>query len=169
VFDNAPSDHYHYTDSFEAEDATGASRSPEQWARAVFEGAPRPVRWFLVAGFRFGLGLRFGPQGSPEHVLGWAIVERGSDSVTLQAQSWLLTSRLVFQTDGSRVKQSTHVRYDRPITAVIWPPVSIIHRQIVPRLLQHAATHATDTGESRHQGDAGSRYAAPDAQTYSDS
>jgi hypothetical protein len=166
--DNAPADHYHYTDSFEAEDATGASRSPEQWARAVFEGAPRPVRWFLVTGFRFGLGLRLAPRTSPEHVLGWAIVERGSDSVTLQAKSWLLTSRLVFQTDGPHLKQSTHVRYNRPIAALMWPPVSIIHRQIVPRLLQHAATHATDTKRSRHQGEGDSRYAAPSAQTYLD-
>jgi hypothetical protein len=144
VLNNAPSCTYDYTDSFEAEDANGDNRSPEQWARATFEGAPRAVRWFLVAGFRFGLGLRFGPRSSPEHVLGWAIVERETDSLTLQAQSWLLTSRLVFKTDGSRLQQSTHVRYDRSIAAVLWPPVSILHRQIVPRLLRHAATHSTD-------------------------
>ncbi|KOG87901.1 hypothetical protein ADK38_22815, partial [Streptomyces varsoviensis] len=27
-------------------------RSPEQWARSVFEDAPGPVRWFLVTGWR---------------------------------------------------------------------------------------------------------------------
>jgi hypothetical protein len=134
-------DNYDYTDSFEAEDARGDDRSPEQWARAVFEGAPTPMRWFLVAGFRFGLGLRFGPRRSPQHVLGWAIVERGTSSLTLEARSWLLTSRLVFQTEGSRLTQSTLVRYDRPIAAVIWPPVSILHRQIVPYLMRHAAAH----------------------------
>jgi hypothetical protein len=137
---NSDSTYNHdYADSFEAEIATGDDRSPEQWARAVFEGAPRPVRWFLVAGFRFGLGLRFGPRPSPEHVLGWAIVDRRPDSITLQAQSWFLTSRLVFQADGSHLTQSTFVRYDRPIAAVIWAPVSIIHRQVVPRILRHAA------------------------------
>jgi hypothetical protein len=130
---------YDYTDSFGAELAPGDGRSPEQWARAVFEGASRPVRWFLIAGFRFGLGLRFGPRRSPEHILGWAIVERAQDAITLQAQSWFLTSRLVLRTDGSRGTQSTFVRYDRPIAAFLWPPVAILHRQIVPRLVRRAA------------------------------
>lgn len=130
---------YDYKDCFAAELATGDDRSPEQCARAVFEGAPRPVRWFLVAGFRFGLGLRFGPWPSRTHVLGWEIMARTADSITLQAQSWFLTSRLVFEIRGVHLTQSTLVRYDRGIAAVLWPPVSILHRQIVPRLLRRAA------------------------------
>jgi hypothetical protein len=135
---------YDYTDSFAAELVPGDHRSPEQWARAVFEGAPRPVRWFLLAGFKFGLGLRFGPIRSPEHILGWAIVERAQDTVTLQAQSWFLTSRLVLRADGSHRTQSTYVRYDRSIAALLWPPVAILHRRIVPRLVRRAATHTAD-------------------------
>jgi hypothetical protein len=50
--------HYDYDDSFAAPRAAADDRTPEQWARAVFEDAPRPVRWFLVNGFRYGLGLR---------------------------------------------------------------------------------------------------------------
>ncbi len=100
------------------------------------------MRWLLVTGFRFGLGLRFGPRPSPEHVLGWAIIDREPDSLTLESRSWLLTSRLVFRTEASRVTQSTFVRYDQRIAAIIWPPVSILHRQIVPRLLRHAAARA---------------------------
>ena len=130
---------YDYEDSFRAELAAGDDRSAEQSARAVFEGAPRALRWFLVAGFRFGLGLRLAPRSSPEHILGWEILERTSDSITLQAQSWFLTSRLVFQTDGLHLTQSTRVRYDRAIAALLWPPVAIVHHQIVPRLLRHAA------------------------------
>jgi hypothetical protein len=144
VLNSGSAYNYDYTDSFEAGLVPGDRRSPEQWARAVFEGAPRPIRWLLVAGFRFGLGLRFGPRASAEHVLGWAIVERAHDSVTVQAQSWFLTSRLVFRTDGSRGAQSTFVRYDRPIAALLWPPVAILHRQIVPRLVARAATHTAD-------------------------
>jgi hypothetical protein len=64
--------------------------------------------------------------------------------------------------------QSTLVRYDRPIAAVIWPPVSIIHRQIVPRLLRHAAAHAYDSKESRHQGEGDGGYAARSAPTHFD-
>lgn len=134
--------HYDYTDSFEAPIATANDRTPEQWARAVFEHAPRPVRRLLVSGFRYGLGLRLGPRPSPEHVLGWEIVNRKPDSITIESRSWLLTSRLVFRTEESRVTLSTLVHYDKRIAAVIWPPVSILHRQIAPRLLRHAAARA---------------------------
>jgi Protein of unknown function (DUF2867) len=133
---------YDYTDSFEAAVAAADARTPEQWARAVFEETSRPMRWFLVIGFRYGLGLRFGPRPSPEHVLGWAIIDREPDSLTLESRSWFLTSRLVFQAEASRVTQSTFVRYDKRIAAIIWPPVSILHCQIVPRLLRQAAARA---------------------------
>ena len=46
-----------YDDSFEASVAAANERTPEQWARAVFEDAPRFVRWFLLVGFRYGLNL----------------------------------------------------------------------------------------------------------------
>jgi hypothetical protein len=130
---------YDYDDSFAASRAAADERTPEQWARAVFEQAPRPVRWFLLSGFRYGLGLKFGPLSSPQHVLGWAIIDRSPDSVTIESRSWFLTSRLVFRTETTRVTQSTYVRYDRRIAAIVWPPVSILHRQIVPRILRHAA------------------------------
>ncbi len=139
--------HYDYTDSFGAS-AASDDRTPEQWARAVFEDAPRLVRWFLLTGFRYGLGLRLAPRRSPEHVLGWAIIGRERDSLTLESRSWFLTSRLVFRTEVSRVTQSTFVRYDKRIAAVIWPPVSILHRQIVPRLLRHAAARSTTAGSA---------------------
>jgi hypothetical protein len=143
VSNSAPA--YNYTDSFEAEFATADDRSPEQLARAVFEGAPRSVRWLLLAGWRFVLGLRLGPRPSPEHVLGWAIVERGPESVTLELRSWFLTSRLVFRIGESRATQATFVRYDRPIAVAIWPAVSIFHRQIVPRCLRRAVACTTCT------------------------
>jgi Protein of unknown function (DUF2867) len=133
-----PNYDYSYTDSFTEELSLGDRRSPEQCARAIFEGAPPALRWFMLVGFRFGLGLRLGPRPSSEHVLGWSIVERGSNSVTVEARSWCLTSRLVFATGESRLSQSTYVRYDRPIARVIWPPVAVIHRRIVPRLVKHA-------------------------------
>jgi hypothetical protein len=145
MLNSLPEYRYDYSDSFTAEISTGNHCDPEQLARAVFEGAPRPVRLFLVLGFRYGLGLKFGPRSSPEHVLGWAIIDREPDSITLESRSWMLTSRLVFRTEESRVSMSTFVRYDRPIAKVLWPPVSLLHCQIVPRLLQHAATRPTAT------------------------
>ena len=138
MFNSISGYNHDYSDFF-AEISTGNYRDPEQLARAVFEGAPRPVRLFLVAGFRYGLGLKFGPRSSPEHVLGWVIIEREPDSITIESRSWMLTSRLVFRTEESQVSVSTFVRYDRSIAKVIWPPVSLLHCQIVPRLLRRAA------------------------------
>jgi hypothetical protein len=143
--------HYDYTDSFKAETPVGEDRTPEQWARAVFEDAPRPVRWLLITGFRFGLGLRFGPRTSTEYVLGWAIIDRQPDSITLESASWFLTSRLLYRTQESCVSVSTHVRYDNAIAKAIWPPVSILHRQIVPRLLRQAATRTQTTQQPSDQ------------------
>ena len=94
-----------------------------------------------LAGFRYGLGLRFGPRSSPEHVFGWAIIDRAPDSITIESRSWLLTSRLLFRVEDARASVSTFVRYNRQIAKVIWPPVSILHRQILPRLLRRAAAH----------------------------
>jgi hypothetical protein len=134
-----------YDDSFEASVAAANERTPEQWARAVFEDAPRSVRWFLLVGFRYGLNLRLARRTSPKHVLGWAIVDREPDSLTIESRSWYLTSRLLFKTELARVTLSTHVRYDKPIAKILWPPVSILHRQILPRLLRHAAAHTPVT------------------------
>ncbi|HEY3959374.1 MAG TPA: hypothetical protein VGL68_02590 [Solirubrobacteraceae bacterium] len=134
--------HYDYNDRFAAPRAASDDRTPEQWARAVFEDAPRPVRWLLMSGFRYGLGLRFGPRPSSEHVLGWAIIDRSPDSLTVESRSWFLTSRLVFRIEATCLTQSTYVCYDRRIAAIIWPPVSLLHRQIVPRIVQHAARRA---------------------------
>ncbi len=142
---------YDYTDSFTAHLAAEDTRTPEQLARAVFEGAPRPVRGFLLAGFRFGLGLRLAHGRSAEHVFGWRIVDAGPLSITLQASSWLLTSRLLLRIEGSRVSQSTLVCFEKPIAALIWPPVAVLHRQIVPRLLRRAVAgfRACDTRDAQ--------------------
>lgn len=139
MFSNSDGLHYDYTDHFEAPIATADDRTPEQWARAVFEDAPGPLRGLFASSFRYGLGLRLGPRSSPEHVLGWEIIDRKLDSITVESRSWFLTSRLVFRAQGSRLTQSTLVHYDKRIARVLWPPVSILHRQIVPWLLRRAA------------------------------
>jgi len=36
------------------------------------------------------------------------------------------------------VSVATFIRYDRPMAAVIWPPLSIGHRQAMPGLLRLA-------------------------------
>jgi hypothetical protein len=135
---------YDYTDSSEVELSPGDDRSPEALARAAFEGASWPMRWFLLIGWRAGLGLRLGPRDSPEHILGWAIAETSPDSIALELRSWLLSSRLVFQVDATHASASTLVRYETPLAAILWPPVSILHRLILPwRLRRAVASGAT--------------------------
>jgi hypothetical protein len=51
-----------------ADMSSAKPRSPAQWARAIFEDAPVAMRWFLLLGWRAGLGLRLGPVHSPAHV-----------------------------------------------------------------------------------------------------
>ena len=100
-----------YVDAF-AIDLALAAPSAEGWARSVFEGAPVARRWFIVVGWRLGLGLRLGPR-TPEHVLGWRITGRGANSLTLEQQSWMLTAQLVCWTSNQRSMHATFVRYDR--------------------------------------------------------
>jgi len=113
--------------------------SAEQWALAVWEGAPRIVRWFLRFGWRFFLGLRLGPPGSPTHVLGWRIVDDCRDMVTLQAPSVLIAGHNVVIVQESSVLWTTLVRYERPIARPIWRLIELVHRIVLPYTLTRAS------------------------------
>ena len=132
-----------YTDAFEVDLSGAKPRSPEQWARATFEDAPVAMRWFLLVSWRAGLGLRLGPLHSPGHVHGWRIAGRATGSVVLELFSWFLTCHLVFWLDDTKLVFSSSIRYERTIGAVIWPPVSIIHRRVAPYLLRRAVYRAS--------------------------
>lgn len=69
--------------------------------------------WYLVLGWRFGLGLRLGPQRSPSHVLGWKIVRSTPHAIILEVQSLLLTAHNVVQVQDAGVLLTTFVRYER--------------------------------------------------------
>lgn len=119
--------------------APGDDRSSEQWARDIWEGAPAPLRWFMIAGWRFVLRLRLGPLDSPDHVLGWRIVARGTDETVCRLGSGFLDARNVFQRADGTFVWSTFVSYERRRARVIWPPVSLIHRLLARLALRRAA------------------------------
>lgn len=108
--------------------------------REVLEGAPRPVRWFVLFGWRVGLGLRPGPWPSPTHVLGWRVVSRTPQVVILTQQSALVSAHLLLRVEESQVVLATFVRYEHRAARAVWTIGSIVHRRIAPYLLTRAAS-----------------------------
>jgi hypothetical protein len=130
-----------YAGAFEvAVDATDV-RSPAQWARAVFEGAPRLVRGFVVVGWQSVLGLRLARPTAPDHVLGWTIATVAADAILLEAHAPRLTAHKVLRVEASRVVLTTFVRYDRRGAHLLWSAVAPVHHRTEPYLLGHAASH----------------------------
>ena len=117
---------------------TPTAQTAEQWARAVFEGPPRLLRWFMVSGWVVGLGLRLGSRRSREYVLGWTIVSNAPEVIVLGVRSFMLTARLVVRVTESDVIHTTFVRYERRPARIIWPVAAMIHRRVIPFLLRNA-------------------------------
>jgi hypothetical protein len=117
------------------------SRTPLQWARAVFEDAPAALRWFVVFGWRHVLGLRLGPRPSDGHVLGWAI--SGGDlvegSVALTAQSPFLRASNIVAVEETTVTWVTLVHYSGAAARPLWAIARPIHRLTIPYRLGRAA------------------------------
>jgi hypothetical protein len=116
--------------------STDAEATPEQWARAMFGDVPGAAEVLIWRGL---LGLRLARGRSPATVAGWRIGGRGPDWIRLEAASWLLSGNLLVQAAGGRVSLGTFLRYDRRLARGWWPPLSAIHRRLVPGLLRHAA------------------------------
>jgi Protein of unknown function (DUF2867) len=125
--------------AYEVAIASDDTRSSEDWARAAWEGAPAPLRWFMVAGWRFVLGLPLGPRHSPDHLLGWRIVESRPDETVCQLRSKSLDARNVFRKLDGTLVWSTLVTYERRVGRAIWLPASVLHRPLVRSALRRAA------------------------------
>ena len=128
-----------YADIVTATVSETQSRTPEQWVHAALEGVPRGLLFFVPFVQRVALGLRLELRPSPDHVLGWKIAERGDNWLRIEAASWFLTGHVVLHVDDGRLSFASFVRYDRPPAALVWPPVSLIHRQVALALVRSAA------------------------------
>jgi hypothetical protein len=124
-----------YVDLFTATATNVAVTSPEGWARAAFEKAPRVARFVA---WRVILGLRLASTPSPNDVAGWKIAERGDGWIRIEARSWFMTAHCVFHVDDRRVAFATFVRYDRRIGGLVWRPVSAVHRKAAVGVLRRA-------------------------------
>lgn len=121
--------------------AQGTDHTAEQWARTMFEGAPKAVRWLLVFGWRHVLRFRLGPEASPDHVLGWKIVANTPDSIVLELRSPFMTAHKILRTEPSLTFTMTLVRYERRVARALWSAAMLVHHRTEPYLLGHAVSH----------------------------
>lgn len=129
-----------YADSFEIRLERPDAHTAEQWVRAALEQAQPPVRQLIELVHRRALRFRLGPTTSPDHVLGWRIVDSGPDLVRLEAAGPLGSGVIVARrsTPYSAVA-TTFVFFDRPIARHLWLVIGPLHRRIAPYLLRRAA------------------------------
>lgn len=122
-----------YVDLFTITTDGAGGASPEWWARAGVEDAAGLAGQFV---WRVLCGLRLERRPSPDYVGGWRIADRGNSWIRLEAASWFMTAHLVVQVDDGQVSVATFIRYDRPLAAFVWPPLSAGHRLAMPGLLR---------------------------------
>jgi hypothetical protein len=125
-----------YVDLFTVTTSAAEDGSAEEWARAGVDDAAGHAGQFV---WRVLLGLRLERRSSPGCVAGWKIVGRGDSHIVLEAASWCLTAQIVVDVGDGVVSIATFIRYDRPIAALVWLPLSAGHRQAMPGLLRRAA------------------------------
>jgi len=120
--------------------ADGDPRSAEQWIRSMLEGAPRLLRSVILFGWIAGLGFRMGPRPSPDHVLGWKILDRSPELIVLSVEARVVgTSQFLLRVEDSKVVLVNLVQYERPWARAVWTMVKPVHQRVVPYLLGHAA------------------------------
>jgi hypothetical protein len=124
-----------YVDLFTVTTSETEGASPEQWARAAVEAAGLGGQFV----WRVLCGLRLEWRPSPDNVGGWRIADRGDGWIRLEAASWFMTAHLVLEVDDGHLSVATFIRYDRPIAALVWPPLSAGHRLLMPGLLRGTA------------------------------
>jgi hypothetical protein len=127
-----------YADIVTATIEEDSSRTPEALIKAGLSGVPRGLLVLVPLIQRVVLGLRLELRPSPDRVLGWRIAEREENWIRIEADSWFLTGHVVMRADRGRLSFATFIRYDRWLAAFVWPPISLIHRQVALALVRGA-------------------------------
>jgi len=127
-----------YLDVFTGTTKKASGKPAEDLARAVLEGGPSYLRLGVFVAQRLVLGMRLGPRRSPDYIHGWKITDRHHGWVRIEGASWMVTMSLVFKVDGAGLSMATFIRYDRRMAALVWPPVSLAHRQVALALIRRA-------------------------------
>lgn len=114
------------------------SGTTEELIHATLKGVPRGLLLLIPFVQRVFLGLRLKLRPSPDTLLGWKIADRGEDWIRIEAASWFLTGHVVMHIDEGQISFASFIRYDRRPAAYVWPPVSLIHRQVALALVRSA-------------------------------
>lgn len=114
------------------------NRTPEELVYAALEGLPRAALVFVPFIQRVFLGLRLKLRRSPDHLLGWKIAVRDENWMRIEAASWFMAAHVVMHYDDGQMSFASFIRYDRPLARIIWPPISLIHRQVALALVRSA-------------------------------
>ncbi len=115
-----------------------APAEPEQLIHEALKGVPRGLLFVMPFVQRVVLGLRLKLRPSPDRLLGWQIADRGENWIRIEAASWFLTGHVVMHVDEGQMSFASFIRYDRWLAALVWPPVSLIHRKVALALVRSA-------------------------------
>ena len=111
----------------------------------MFEDAPPLLRWVVLFGWRFFLGLRLQPLDATDQILGWKLEPgaAGTDAVTLAADSPLLRAENIVAADDTVVLWVTVVHFENRAGRLLWTVASALHHLVIPYLLGRAARFRT--------------------------
>jgi hypothetical protein len=127
-----------YSCAFKIDSASAKRHTAEQWLRAIQEGTPTPLRWFVVGGWIAGLWLRLDLRSSSDHILGWRILQSADPEIVVGAEGRILSGRQVVQVTEDSLVHTTVVHYNSAVARVAWSVAEPIHIRVIPYLLRRA-------------------------------
>jgi hypothetical protein len=132
--------HVDYADAFLIRvDPEAQDRTPEQWARAIFDDAPIAIRRALRSGW-LALGLQLGSTTSERFVLGWEVRRSTPEFVLLAGSSPIgLSAELLIKRQKDRLLYATLLQQRNPVARAVWAGVGPVHRPIVRYVLEQGS------------------------------
>lgn len=128
-----------YADAFVLQTCPGQDRTPEEWARAVLEGASRTVRTKLLLGWS-AIGLKVLDGRSDRSVLGWTVQKSGPAFVLLGADSRIgMPGDLLFKQQPGVLLFATFVQQDNSLARALWAATEPTHVRVVRQILGEAS------------------------------
>jgi hypothetical protein len=107
--------------------------TPELWMRKILGDTPNLTQHFLWSGL---LGFPLIRSKSSETIAGWRISSKGTNWIRIENHSWLFHANLILHKIEDQVSFVSLMSYRNWFAHIWWPPLSSLHRAIVPRMLR---------------------------------